>query len=68
MVNDVVRDPITGEEFTVTWNGGSLANDDDWRYRRQRSDVKDRLTSEAVMGVGLRPSQVKCDVKVDWEW
>jgi hypothetical protein len=67
MVGDVVVDAQTGREYVVTWSGGSLA-DHDPHYTRQRASAKDEMTANAIGPLGFRPTDVKCDVKVDWPW
>lgn len=56
MVGDVVRDPISGEEFVVIWDGARRAMllDYDTRWTKQRSDSRDRLTSGATSTIDLR--------------
>jgi hypothetical protein len=59
MVGDIVRDPVTGREFSVSWDGGkqcaSLVGQDE-RYTRQRPYAKDQMTSGATLTIDLRRS------------
>lgn len=72
MVGERIVDPQTGREYVVTWDGArgsaSLLGEDDYRYRRQQPDVKGRMTRDAIGPLGFRPTDVKCNVPVDWEW
>jgi hypothetical protein len=70
-LNDTVRDPQTGRLYQVTWDGGKTSAPLvglDPRYTRQRSDATNDYTRGAIGPLGLRPSDVKCEVKVDWPW
>lgn len=71
MVGDQVRDPVTGQTFEVTWDGArgsaSLCGCDAHYTRQQRSATAD-YTKSAIGAIGIRPSDVKCHVPVDWEW
>jgi hypothetical protein len=71
MASDEVKDPISGETYVVSWNGSrgsaSLIGTDP-RYTRQRPGATDHYTQNAVGPLGFRPTDVKCEVKVDWPW
>lgn len=59
MQGDTVRDPVTGREFVVSWDGArgsaSLLNHDE-RYAGQRPGAKDQMTSGATLTIDLRRS------------
>lgn len=61
MRGDVVRDPVSGREFIVSWDGSkgsvSLAGTDP-RYTRQRADARDHMTRGATMTLDVRPRSV----------
>lgn len=57
-LNDVIKDPVTGQEFVTTWDGargclplGSYHE----RYTRQRSDARDLMTRSATVTLDVRP-------------
>lgn len=61
MVGDIVRDPVSGQVYEVTWDGARgcvpLGGSHE-RYTRQRSDAKDRQTQGATMTLDVRPRSV----------
>lgn len=70
-LRDIVRDPVSGQSYEVSWDGrrgsASLLGTDE-RYTRQRSNATAHYTSGAIGELGIRPDQIRCDVKVDWPW
>lgn len=56
MVGDEIRDPVSGREFVVSWDGskGQPLLTYDTRLTAQRSGMKDHLTSGATMTIDLR--------------
>jgi hypothetical protein len=60
VIGDVVKDWVSGQEYTVTWDGSNRATllDYDTRYTGSKPDAKDRQTQGATMTLDVRPRSV----------